>query len=222
MQWTWVWANTRRWWRTGKPGVLLSGSQRVAHWAAEQQIPLRGQALHKFSDLENPKHNADSMLPHAVQCSHLYAKTLLRQCNSTVELQQHLRYLLQRATLPPPASVLPFCTCVCTAASTIWEFLPWKDSHLQRQDSKTYSFAFNQQDNPLKAYMYPVLPQGLITLHMGQIMLLPLRTYLDLRFWNSCLTSQFFPNCNARKLVLLENLHKDTCLRQKDELSAFS
>ena len=147
----------------------------------------------------------------------LITKTLLRQCNSTVELQQHLRYWLQRATPPPPAFVLPFCTCVCTAANMIWEFLPWKDSHLQCQDSKTHSFAFNQQDNPPKAYMYPVLPQGLITLHMGQIMLLPLRTYLDLRIWNSCLTSQFFPSCNTRKLVLLENLHRDTCLRQKDE-----
>ena len=29
-QWTWVWANPRRYWRTGKPGVLQStGSQRV-------------------------------------------------------------------------------------------------------------------------------------------------------------------------------------------------
>ena len=29
-QWTWVWASTRRWWRTGKPGVLQSiGSQIV-------------------------------------------------------------------------------------------------------------------------------------------------------------------------------------------------
>ena len=38
-QWTWVWANSRRWWRTGKPGVLQSmGSQRVGHdWAIEQQ-----------------------------------------------------------------------------------------------------------------------------------------------------------------------------------------
>ena len=27
-QWTWVWASSRRWWRTGKPGVLQSmGSQ---------------------------------------------------------------------------------------------------------------------------------------------------------------------------------------------------
>ena len=46
------------------------GLQRVAHWATEQQIPLRGQALHEFNDLENPKHNADNMLPHTVQCSH--------------------------------------------------------------------------------------------------------------------------------------------------------
>jgi len=30
IQWTWVWANFRRWWRTGKPGVLQSmGLQRV-------------------------------------------------------------------------------------------------------------------------------------------------------------------------------------------------
>ena len=38
-QWTWVCANSGRWWRTGKPGVLQSlGSQRVGHnWATEQQ-----------------------------------------------------------------------------------------------------------------------------------------------------------------------------------------
>ena len=39
MQWTWVWANSGRWLRTGKPGVLQStGSQRVGYsWATEQQ-----------------------------------------------------------------------------------------------------------------------------------------------------------------------------------------
>ena len=37
-QWTWVWANSRRWWRTGKPGVLQSmGSQRVGHNLATEQ-----------------------------------------------------------------------------------------------------------------------------------------------------------------------------------------
>ena len=43
-QWTWVWANSRRYWRTGKPGVLQPmGSQRVRHnLATEQQkgLPL--------------------------------------------------------------------------------------------------------------------------------------------------------------------------------------
>ena len=36
-QWTWVWVSSRRWWWTGRPGVLRSmGSQRVGHdWATE-------------------------------------------------------------------------------------------------------------------------------------------------------------------------------------------
>ena len=39
LKWTWVWANSRRQWRTGKPGVLqFMGSQRIGHdWATEQQ-----------------------------------------------------------------------------------------------------------------------------------------------------------------------------------------
>ena len=37
-QWTWVWANSGRWWRTGKPGVLqFMGSQRVRHDLATEQ-----------------------------------------------------------------------------------------------------------------------------------------------------------------------------------------
>ena len=38
-QWTWVWASSVRWWRTGKPGVLQSmESKRVRHdWMTEQQ-----------------------------------------------------------------------------------------------------------------------------------------------------------------------------------------
>ena len=38
-QWTWVWASSGRWWRTGKPGVLQSmGLQRVGYdWATERK-----------------------------------------------------------------------------------------------------------------------------------------------------------------------------------------
>ena len=37
LRWTWVWVNSRRWWQTGRPGVLQStGSQRVRHdWVTE-------------------------------------------------------------------------------------------------------------------------------------------------------------------------------------------
>ena len=48
-QWTWVWANSWRQWRTGKPGVLQSmGWQRVRHdWTTEkqQQAPWRKREL---------------------------------------------------------------------------------------------------------------------------------------------------------------------------------
>ena len=38
IQWTWVWANSRRQWRTGKPRVLQSmGSQRVGYDLATEQ-----------------------------------------------------------------------------------------------------------------------------------------------------------------------------------------
>ena len=40
-RWTWVWASSKRWWRTEKPGVLqFMGSQRVRHDLAteKQQI----------------------------------------------------------------------------------------------------------------------------------------------------------------------------------------
>ena len=37
-QWTWIWASSRRWWRTGKPGVLWStGLQRVRHDLVTEQ-----------------------------------------------------------------------------------------------------------------------------------------------------------------------------------------
>ena len=49
-QWTWVWANSRRWRRTGKPGVLPStGLQRVRHhWVTEQLQKQSQQLIHSI------------------------------------------------------------------------------------------------------------------------------------------------------------------------------
>ena len=58
--WTWVWVNSRRWWWTGRPGVLqFMGSQRVGHdWATElnwtELIDLRnGLNLKQYKEKEN-------------------------------------------------------------------------------------------------------------------------------------------------------------------------
>ena len=47
MQWIWVWANSGKWWRTVKPGVLqVMKLQRVGHdWAIEQQQQMFTAAL---------------------------------------------------------------------------------------------------------------------------------------------------------------------------------
>ena len=34
-QWTWVWANSGRWWRTGKPGVLQSMGLQSRTWLSD-------------------------------------------------------------------------------------------------------------------------------------------------------------------------------------------
>ena len=54
-QWTRVWANSRRWWRTGKPGVLQSmGSQRVGHdeWLNNSTTMQKIRALTRAVGLE--------------------------------------------------------------------------------------------------------------------------------------------------------------------------
>ena len=51
-QWTWLWANSGRLWRTGKPGVLQSrGSQRVGHnLATEQELNKSLSCVQLFCD----------------------------------------------------------------------------------------------------------------------------------------------------------------------------
>ena len=46
-QWTWVWVSSGRWWRTGKPGMLLSMYlQRVGHaWPTDQYLQSHGHIL---------------------------------------------------------------------------------------------------------------------------------------------------------------------------------
>ena len=73
-QWTWVWASSKRWWRTGKPGVLQSmGSQTVGHdWATEQQqFPFhRWRLLNVFQLLSTQNSNQSSKKAQSSLSSH--------------------------------------------------------------------------------------------------------------------------------------------------------
>ena len=68
--WTWAWASSRRWWRTGKPGVLQSmGSQRVRHdWMTEQQqhISENFKKINNINtNIENLHHSWSFQVPHS-------------------------------------------------------------------------------------------------------------------------------------------------------------
>ena len=101
-QWTWVWASSERWWRTGKSGVLQSmGSQRVGHdW--------RGLActhayfLSKFSRSVV----SDSLWPHGLQ----HARP---PCpSSTPGVYSNSCPLSQWCHLTISSSVVPLSSCL--------------------------------------------------------------------------------------------------------------
>ena len=54
-QWTWVWANSRRWWRTAKPVLQSMGLQRVGH----------GLATEKQLNFHHPPHNLGNLCVNA-------------------------------------------------------------------------------------------------------------------------------------------------------------
>ena len=59
-QWTWIWTNSGRYWRTGKPGMLqFMGSQRVWHGLAteqqQQQKPVRKLLNYKIKHAQDQK-----------------------------------------------------------------------------------------------------------------------------------------------------------------------
>ena len=77
-RWTWVWASSGRWWRTGKPGVLQSmGLQRVGHdWATEQQQMACTRPL-SCPPLKYP------LFPYLKALSNLYTTVMIFSCLCT-------------------------------------------------------------------------------------------------------------------------------------------
>ena len=107
-QWTWVWANSGRWWRIGKPGVLQStGSQRVrCNWATKQQ---QEHALYKVNSL--PLFSSDTCAEMQVATTWVGAKTVPGPswgfpCASSLPINSPLP---EGSTLPNFVAIDDFC-----------------------------------------------------------------------------------------------------------------
>ena len=63
-RWTWVWASSRRWWWTGRPGELqCTGSQRVVHdWATELNWTeaVKAAVVSRKRDQERPREGSET------------------------------------------------------------------------------------------------------------------------------------------------------------------
>ena len=79
-QWTWVWADSGRWWRTGRPAVLQSmGSQRVRHNLVTEQ---QEQCTHYYAVKKS------GFLWHTQESFLQYLGTWYQQKHCQVELKE--------------------------------------------------------------------------------------------------------------------------------------
>ena len=79
IQWTWTWANSRRWWGTEKPGVQPMGSQRVRHNLPTKQQQEFLKLFFPLQLFKNAhcipkvvKYILEPILPPTVCASHIY------------------------------------------------------------------------------------------------------------------------------------------------------
>ena len=93
-QWTWVWANSRRWWGTQKPGVLQSmGLQIVGrNWATEQQLLLLWEAQnYQMTVLAKAEWNTYHVC---------FQKTYFPFCKPRPLMQQSLKLWREESQIP--------------------------------------------------------------------------------------------------------------------------
>ena len=62
-EWTWVWVNSRSWWRTGRPGVLQSMGSQSQTWLNDWTETLITSSCHFFSNEKGFTLLSTQMLP---------------------------------------------------------------------------------------------------------------------------------------------------------------
>ena len=118
-QWTWVWGNSGRQWRTGKPGVLQSmRSQSVRHdWVTEQQSKntrnVQACSLFSLSSLLSEKGKKKN--------SFLFFFFFPFHCNTHTQRQPCHPWWLSPGTQGLP---LPLCSSDCQLSPRVYGQCP--------------------------------------------------------------------------------------------------
>ena len=115
----WVWASSRRWWRTRKPGVLQSmGSQRIKHdWVTEQKQAAQNLDLCFLSFMR-------LLLYFRIHFPVLGWKAVLGRVPVTIALT-FVRCVLSRVTvLPDPSSLKTAASCILSFGCFGWRPSP--------------------------------------------------------------------------------------------------
>ena len=106
-RWTWVWANSRSWWWTGRPGVLqFMGLQRVRHdWATELNRTSWGGNILFTKRLRNLP---SMLLPPEFKFRHASVSVCRSQGEKTIQE----KHFLARWCLWSPNVFYFWCVCV--------------------------------------------------------------------------------------------------------------
>ena len=101
-QWTWVWASSGGWWKTGKPGMLQSmGSQRDRHdWATKQRAEHVSSS--QPSSHTDPKLALSSVHPFAVDITTICMCAQLLSCVRLFETLRTVAYQAQTWSMGSP------------------------------------------------------------------------------------------------------------------------
>ena len=117
IQWTWIWANSGRYWRIGKPGVLqFMESQRVGQDLVTKQQHMIYTYTHIC--LHTHTHNGFLTLNDSILCVFSSGRNFLLEKKLGLST---LRALTDRASRAP--SELPSWT-TCTSLPLVWTKLP--------------------------------------------------------------------------------------------------
>ena len=189
IQWTWTWADSRRWWGIGRPGILQSmGSQRDRDdWATEQQ-PLgivqmvALWAKHKSSDTRTHANVTLTITIHQKGKGTISWAPVMHQINGTTHLLQHTHTQSYNNPVRCVTCLIPEIRKLRLQAMKKWLTTSqlaygWESSHIwaglksnepscsRYSTSSKVKFKYNKVPNCKLGFGTSVLPWAFLSFH---------------------------------------------------------